>query len=78
MLGGSDMNLQLKYPEWQEPLKALILEFDAQLLREKLQNVEALMSARSRALGDELQALNDGFITIRILKNQRLGGGAKK
>jgi hypothetical protein len=43
-----------------------------------LQKLEALMSARSRELEDELQALNDGFITIRILKNQRLGGGAKK
>jgi hypothetical protein len=72
------MNAQLKYPEWQEPLKAVVLEFDTQRLRENLQKVEAVMTARSRELGDELQALNDAFITIRILRNQRLGGGAKK
>jgi hypothetical protein len=72
------MNPQLKYPVWQEPLKEVVLEFAPQRLREKLQELEALMSRRSRELADELQALNDGFITIRILKNQRLGGGAKK
>ena len=65
---------ELKYPEWQEPLRAVILEFDPQQLREKMQRAEALMSARSRELENELDALNDGFDTLLLVRKQRLGG----
>jgi len=68
----------LRYPHWQEPLQAAILEFNAQSLREKLQRLEGLMAARFQELpsdsnGDsERRALSDGFTLISMLKKQRL------
>jgi hypothetical protein len=72
------MNPGLKYPEWQGPLKAAVLDFNTRSLREKLEKLENLLSARFEALasdacaGDERQALSEGFTTIYILKKQRL------
>jgi hypothetical protein len=64
------MTPELKYPDWQEALQAVVRESNPQLLREKLQKLDALMSARCRELEDELDALNDGRVSIRLLRNQ--------
>ena len=51
------MTPEWKYPGWQEALPAVVREANPQLLRERLQKLEALMSARCRELEDELDAL---------------------
>jgi hypothetical protein len=42
-----------KYPEWQDPLQELILEFDDEKAREKGQKVESLIFARLQKLCPE-------------------------
>jgi hypothetical protein len=69
---------KLEYPVWQQPLMAVVLEFDSKPLREKFQKLEAFKSVRFNELEGKIQALNDGFITIRLVNEQRLGNGGKK
>ena len=38
----------LKYPQWQEPLAAAILEFNAQQLRGKVQRAEEVITYRMK------------------------------
>jgi len=70
---------ELKYPEWQAPLQDLILEFDREKLRDKIQNVETLIFKRLRHLGQEsegraeVQAINDALSILRIIKRDKLG-----
>ena len=71
--------MDLKYPKWQEPLAAVILEFDVQRLCAKAQTAEEAITKRLKELGlDEDQqqerlALFDGLSIIRRLKRDRLG-----
>ena len=68
---------ELKFPEWQEPLRDAILERDPQQLADKTQKIEALIRARLQQLrmaisGDsesrtEEQALMDALNVIRIV-----------
>ena len=73
------MSLNLEYPQWQEPLAAAILEFNAQRLRAKIQKAEEVISSRIQELAvdngnhEELRLLSDGLSIIRSLKEDRLG-----
>ena len=68
----------LKYPQWQEPLGAAILEFDPQRLHEKVQRAEAAIVNRLEELateqGNQLErlALFDGLSILKRVKD-RLG-----
>jgi len=71
---------QLKFPQWQEPLRLAILELDPVLAAEKTQQIERTLRERLGQLratdadGDatqlaEEQALIDALNVIRILRN---------
>jgi hypothetical protein len=68
------MTVPLKFPKWQEPLAAAIMESDPKLLQEKLQQVVALIDKRLDELkadaraDEEFRALYDGLSLIRSLK----------
>ena len=71
--------MDLKYPQWQEPLGAAILEFDPQRLHEKVQRAEAAIVNRLEELtteqGNQLErlALFDGLSILKRVKKDRLG-----
>lgn len=73
------MRNDLKYPQWQEPLGAAILEFDPQRLHEKVQRAEAAIVNRLEELateqGNQLErlALFDGLSILKRVKKDRLG-----
>lgn len=74
--------MNLKYPQWQKPLTAAILEFDAQQLHRKLQDAEEAIAARFKELAlekdhqEELRLLSDAFSILRHLKKDRPGSPA--
>jgi hypothetical protein len=45
---------KLEYPVWQQPLMAVVLEFDSKSLREKFQKLEAFKSVRFNELEGEI------------------------
>jgi hypothetical protein len=66
---------ELKYPEWQEPLQAALLEFNAQRLSVKIQKAEEEIGKRISELGlknteEESRLLHDSLFLIRQLKGQ--------
>jgi hypothetical protein len=69
----------LNYPQWQEPLAAAFLEFDAQQPRDKVRRAEKAITYRIEELAvdkgneEEPRALSDGLSIIRNLKKERLG-----
>ena len=71
--------MDLKYPQWQEPLAEAICEFDPEHLRQKVQRAEEAIVRRIDELacdppnGREGQALVDGLELLRIVKKDRLG-----
>jgi len=71
--------MDLKYPQWQEPLAAAILEFNRDLLREKVQKAEEAIAHRIEQLAfdhgnlHERPALFDGLDLLRSVKKDRLG-----
>jgi hypothetical protein len=73
------MSQKLKYPQWQEPLAAAILEFDAQQLPGKLQRAEDAIAKRFQELtseqvnGAEFRALTDGLTLLRDIRKRRIG-----
>jgi hypothetical protein len=75
---------ELKFPEWQGPLKEVLLEFDPQELPEKLQKVESLILERLLQLsqaGDsdlEKEAILDALTALRVVKQPKLGNGEIK
>jgi hypothetical protein len=74
---GGVVNLNLKYPQWQQPLAAALLEFNAQKLCEKIQKAEEEITRRFRdlefddATQEERRLLHDGLNLIRLLKDGR-------
>jgi hypothetical protein len=72
-----NVDLELRYPQWQRLLDAAILEFDPQHFCVKLQEVEAAISTRLQELAsegesqDERRALAKALFTIRILEKNR-------
>ena len=71
--------MNLKYPQWQEPLAAAILEFNPQQLIAKVQRAEEAIASRSQELRferrnqEEARLLSDGLSIIQDLKTDRLG-----
>ena len=72
------MSQKLKYGQWQESLKAAILEFNAQQLRGKVQKAEEVITDRIQELSldngneEERRALSDGLFILQSLKKDRL------
>ena len=72
------MSQKLKYGQWQESLKAAILEFNAQQLRGKVQKAEEVITERIQELSldngneEERRALSDGLFILQSLKKDRL------
>ena len=70
------MAWKLKYPRWQEPLTAAILEFDPQQLPAKLERAEQAIDSRLQELAieqdnqEELRLLSDGLSIIVNLKER--------
>ena len=71
---GGTISEELKYPQWQVPLRDAILEFSYQ----ELQKVEAAVFDRFQILSsdrnhaEERQALSDALSTLRVLKRDKL------
>lgn len=69
----------LKYPDWQTPLRDALLEFDKDKLKQRLTDVETAIYNRQQALStsadsrDERQAIEDALVTLRVLKRDSLG-----
>jgi hypothetical protein len=69
---------ELKYPSWQRPLQEANLEFDREMLAEKIKEVETLMLKRLQEMSsdpdhhDERQALANATTILRELKKARL------
>lgn len=70
---------EMKFPEWQAPLRALDEETDPDKLFEKVQHVEILILERLQVLfrgsdgRSEQQALAEALHTLRVIKRDRLG-----
>jgi len=71
--------MALKYPQWQEPLAAAIVEFNPQQLPGKVQRAEEAIVKRIEELaleqGDQRErlALSDGLFVLQNVKKDRLG-----
>ena len=71
--------MNLKYPQWQEPLAAAILEFNPQQLIAKVRRAEEAIASRFQELRfgkrnqEEARLLSDGLSIIQDLKTGRLG-----
>lgn len=74
------MEPEMKYPRWQRPLEAAILEFDPPQLRVKLASAENMISERFHELASdmetsrrhELLALVEALTIVRILEKDRM------
>jgi hypothetical protein len=72
------MSTDLKYPNWQEPLAAAILEFNPSKLLAKLQKAEAAIESRFQELAfekdspEESRLLSDGRSVLDDLRKNRL------
>jgi len=73
------MSLELKYPHWQEPLKAVLLEVDYGELSGKIQMAEMAISRRmlqfesTSVSEDELRALVEAISVICVMKKDLQG-----
>ena len=71
--------MDLKYPQWQEPVASAILESNREQLREKVQKAEEAIAQRIEQLASdpgnehERRALFDGLDLLRSVKKDRLG-----
>ncbi len=69
----------LKFPQWQEPLRELILEFDREQVLEKLPKVEGLILERLRQLRQgsdghgEQDAISDALSLLGVIRRDKLG-----
>ena len=69
---------ELKYPSWQTPLRQALLEGNPEKLAKKIEEVEARMSERLRAMAsdrrhhDEWEAIVDAAAVLHVLKNDKL------
>jgi hypothetical protein len=72
------MDTDLKYPNWQQPLAAAILEFNPRKLPAKIQKAEAAIASRFQELAFEMDSLeesrllSDGSSVLQELKKDRL------
>jgi len=74
------MDQGIKYPRWQHPLEAAILEFDPSQLRTKLDSARQAISERFHELAsdveitsrNELVALAEALTIVRVLEKNRM------
>jgi len=72
------MDQDFKYPQWQEPLVAAIMEFDHEKLRRKIEKAEEAIGQRIQELAltdsneHERRLLSDGLTVVRRVKRDRL------
>lgn len=66
---------ELRYPEWQKPLQAALLELDREKLQERIAEAEEALHQRQQVLmedsanhGAERAAITDGLSSLRSLK----------
>jgi hypothetical protein len=59
--------MELKYPQWQEPLASAILEFNREQLREKVQKAEEAIAQRIEQL-----AFDHGMEQDLLVRNEAL------
>ena len=78
--GSGAMRHSMRYPRWQQPLEAAILEFDPPHLRAKLDRVAQAISDRLQELSSDLEitsreevvALGEELTIVRILEKHRM------
>jgi hypothetical protein len=69
----------LKYPEWQEPLREALLELDKDRLKARVAAAETAIFKRLQTISrtadnqEERQAIEDGLANLRVLKRDILG-----
>ena len=69
----------LKYPEWQEPLREALLELDKDRLKARVAAAETAIIKRLQIISrtadnqEERQAIEDGLANLRVLKREILG-----
>jgi hypothetical protein len=66
---------ELRYPEWQEPLQAALLELDREKLQQRIAEAEEILLRRQQALLEdpvnhsaERAAITDGLSSLWSLK----------
>jgi hypothetical protein len=70
----------MKYPKWQKPYLAALMESDQDVLRTKVAVAKAEVSRRARELTtvawdiDEHRALQDAAFNLHLLKSQPAKG----
>jgi hypothetical protein len=73
------MHQNFKYPKWQEPVAAAILEFNSQQFLAKIQKAEEAIAGRLQELTSEENSqeerclLYDTISILRGVKHDRLG-----
>jgi hypothetical protein len=66
-------DLVLKYPTWQEPYRAAVIETNAKLLKQKISGAQQAAMLRFKELENssdhyaELRALTDALTALKIL-----------
>ena len=71
----------LKYPEWQEPVRQALLELNKEKLKAQVAAAEAAIAHRLQALSQssnhqpERWAIEDAKAILRVLKRDILGPG---
>jgi len=71
--------MELKYPQWQEPLASAILEFNREQLREMVQKAEEAIAQRIERLASvqvtdtNVGRSSTGWIFSGVQKKDRLG-----
>jgi hypothetical protein len=71
------MNVELRYPEWQQRIVDALMERDPSELPERIQIARHTIAARLAKLSSddrddqERQALNDALNTLRVLETDK-------
>jgi hypothetical protein len=74
VLPQKDSGDEMRYPQWQGPLRDLMLEVDRPKLREKIQKLEVFMTARLEQLRQgsddhkEQQAIREALLLLGTIK----------
>ena len=78
MAEASLLSPKILYPEWQNELRAALLELDREKLRERITTAEAAIFNRLQAISHdpdhvaERQAIEDALTSLRVLKRDVL------
>jgi hypothetical protein len=75
---------ELRYPEWQKPLQAALLELDREKLQQRIAEAEEALLRRQQALMEdavnhstERAAITDGLSSLRSLRKYTGAESAK-